>query len=358
MVALLLLLQAACVFSVGVGLWVIGSHFFTADIPAAVGHPVKLRVLHCVFQLLLTWGMIFEKLGICSMPRFVRFMHDLVPLKEDPDVVVTDLCYGTIPVKLYQPKVFSCTPRLGIVFYHGGGMLIGSLRTHNAICCHLSKKSDSVVLAVGYRKLPQHKFPVALRDCVVATTHFLKSLNKYGVDPDRVVVCGDSVGGGMATVICQRYLGCPDLPKIRAQILIYASLQAVDFQLPSYQQNKNVPLASRDFAFYCWSTVLDIKPSWKSTIMKGAHLPAEFWKKYRKWLGAENIPERFKKRPYQPKTSEPLNESAYLETSLALDSMNSPLIAEDEVVSQLPETFIVSWHPINNHLGVKPTRSE
>lgn len=72
-------------------------------------------------------GMIFEKLGICSMPQFVRFMHDLVPLKEDPDVVVTDLRYGTIPVKLYQPKVSSCTPRLGIVFYHGGGMLLGSL---------------------------------------------------------------------------------------------------------------------------------------------------------------------------------------------------------------------------------------
>lgn len=72
-------------------------------------------------------GMIFEKLRICSMPQFVRFMHDLRPLKEDPDVVVTDLRYGTIPVKLYQPKVFSCIPRPGIVFYHGGGGVLGSL---------------------------------------------------------------------------------------------------------------------------------------------------------------------------------------------------------------------------------------
>ena len=164
----------------------------------------------------------------------------------------------------------------------------------------------------------------------------------YGVDPDRVVVCGDSLGGGMAAVVCQRFLGCPGLPKIRAQILIYASLQAVDFQLPSYQQNKNVPMASRDFAFYCWCTLLDIKPSWKSAVMKGTHLPAEFWEKYRKWLGPENIPERFKKRTYQQMPSEPLNEAAYLETNLALDLMNSPLIAEDEVVSRLPETFIVS----------------
>ncbi|XP_029801990.1 arylacetamide deacetylase-like 3 [Suricata suricatta] len=286
--------------------------------------------------------MIFEKLRICSMPQFVRFIHDLWPLKEDPDVLVTDLYYGTIPVKLYQPKVSSCVPRPGIVFYHGGGGVLGTLKTHHVICCRLSKQSGSVVLAVGYRSPPQHKFPVATRDCIAATIHFLKSLNVYGVDPDRVVVCGDSVGGGLAMTICQKFLGRPDLPKIRAQILIYAVLQALDFQSPSYQQNKNIPMLSWNFTFYCWSLYLDINPSWKSTVMKGAHLPAEIWEKYRKWLGAENIPERFKKRSYQPVLREPLNEAAYLETNIALDLMNSPLIAEDEVMSRLPETCIVS----------------
>ncbi|XP_077631993.1 arylacetamide deacetylase-like 3 [Crocuta crocuta] len=340
-VLLLVLLAATCAF-LGVGLWVICSHFFTADIPAAIGHPVKLRILHCLFLLLVTWGMIFEKMRICSMPQFVRFMHDLWPLKEDPDVVVTDLYYGTIPVKLYQPNVPSCVPRPGIVFYHGGGGVIGTLKTHHVICCHLSKKSGSVVLSVGYRSPPQHKFPVGMRDCISATIHFLKSLNVYGVDPDRVVVCGDSVGGGMAIVVCQKLLGCPDLPTIRAQILIYANFQALDFQSPSYQQNRNIPLLSRNFAFYCWHLYLDINPSWKSTIMKGAHLPAEIWEKYRKWLGAENIPERFKKRSYRAMTPEPVNEAAYLETNIVLDLMNSPLLAEDEVMSRLPEACIVS----------------
>ena len=54
-VPLLLLLQAACVFALGVGVWVVCNHFLTVDIPAAIGHPVKLRVLDCVFQLLMTW---------------------------------------------------------------------------------------------------------------------------------------------------------------------------------------------------------------------------------------------------------------------------------------------------------------
>lgn len=54
-VPVLLLLQAACVFSMGVGLWVVCNHFLTAEIPAAIGHPMRLRVLHCIFELLVTW---------------------------------------------------------------------------------------------------------------------------------------------------------------------------------------------------------------------------------------------------------------------------------------------------------------
>ncbi|KAF5913932.1 arylacetamide deacetylase-like 3 [Diceros bicornis minor] len=338
---LLVLPVAACAFFVGVGLWVICSHFLTIDIPATISHPARLRVFHCLFQMLMTWGTILEKLRICSMPQFVRFMHDLLPLRKDPDVVVTDLRYGTIAVRLYQPKASSCTLRPGIVFYHGGGGIIGSLNTHHGICCRLCKRSDSVVLSVGYRRVPHHKYPVLVRDCIAATIHFLRSLKMYSVDPARVVVCGDSAGGAAAAIVCQKLVDSPYLPKIRAQILIYAALQSLDFQTPSYQQNKNVPLLTLSFAFRCWCGYLDISPSWKSTVMKGAHLPAEVWEKYRKWIGVENIPERFK-RGCQLMPREPVNEDAYLETNITLDLMNSPLLAEDEVVSRLPEACIVS----------------
>uniref|UniRef100_H0WKE6 Arylacetamide deacetylase like 3 n=2 Tax=Otolemur garnettii TaxID=30611 RepID=H0WKE6_OTOGA len=285
---------------------------------------------------------IFEKLRICSMPEFIRFMHDLKPLKTDPDIVVTDLHFGTVPVKLYQPKSSLCTPRPGIVFFHGGGGVMGSLKTHHGICCCLSKESDSVVLSVGYRQVPKGKFPGPLRDCIVATTHFLKSLNAYGVDPTRVVLCGDSVGGSIAAVICQQFVDRADLPRIRAQILIYSAFQAMDFQLPSFQQNAEVPLVQWSLLFYCFASFLDFSPSWEDAIRKNAHLPASVWEKYRKWLGPENIPERFKKRGYRPVPPAPLNEDAYLETNLLLDPRCSPLIAEDHVISRLPEACIVS----------------
>ncbi|MEJ1272411.1 arylacetamide deacetylase-like 3 [Cricetulus griseus] len=340
--ALTLLVAAVASFSLGVLLWVICIHFWTEHIPKGITHPVRLRILSCLLHLTLTWGMIFEKLGLCYATQFASFLHDLKPLKRDPDIVVTDLRFGTIPVKLYQPKESSSTLRTGIIFFHGGGTVLGSLRTHHNVCLRLSKDCGSVVLAVGYRKSPKYKYPAMKNDCVAATAQFLKSLHVYGVDPSRVVVCGDSVGGNAATVICQLFRNKADFPQIRAQILIYSSLQSIDFRGPSYQQNANIPLLSWNLAFYCCCCHLDVSTSWKSVIKSGTHLPPEVWEKYRKWLGSENIPERFKKRGYQCIPPGPVNEDAYREITLALNSICSPLIAEDDIVSQLPETCIVS----------------
>ncbi|XP_036299071.2 arylacetamide deacetylase-like 3 [Pipistrellus kuhlii] len=342
MVVFLALLGASCLLFLGVGLWMTCRTFFTVDIPVGISHPKKLWLLYFLFQMLVALGMILEKLRICSMPQFIHFMHDLSPYSKDPDVVVTDLRYGSVPVKLYQPRRAASSLRPGIVLIHGGGVVLGSFKMYHKICCCLSKESDSVVLMIGYRLAPKHRFPSAMNDCLVATAHFLKSLDMYGVDPARVVLCGDSGGGGAAVTICQKFMARPDLPKIRAQILVYATLQVVDYQLPSFQQNKNVPMLSLDFAIHCMHYYLDISLQWKSAILKGAHMPAQVWEKYGRWLSLENIPERFKQRSYPPVTRAPLNEDAYMETDILLDLLNSPLLAEDQVVSQLPEACIVS----------------
>lgn len=193
-----------------------------------------------------------------------------------------------------------------------------------------------------YRKSPMYKYPVMKDDCVVATTHFLESLDVYGVDPARVVTCGDSVGGTAATVTSQMLVHRPDLPRIKAQILIYPLLQLIDFGSPSYQQNRNIPLLSWDLAFYCFCCHLDVNISWKSVVKNGMHLPPDVWEKYRKWLGAENIPERFKNRGYKSIPWGPVNNDAYQEIKRSLNYTCSPLISEDSIVSQLPETCIVS----------------
>lgn len=80
-----------------------------------------------VFPSIFPQGNLLEKMKICSMPRFFRFVQDLLVLKNNHGVLVKDLQFGTIPVRLFQPKAASSGPRRGIVFYHGGGSVFGGL---------------------------------------------------------------------------------------------------------------------------------------------------------------------------------------------------------------------------------------
>ncbi|MEJ1272413.1 putative gene 13124 [Cricetulus griseus] len=287
-------------------------------------------------------GNLLEKMKICSMPRFFRFVQDLLVLKNNHGVLVKDLQFGTIPVRLFQPKAASSGPRRGIVFYHGGGSVFGGLDCYHNICSYLARETDSVLLSVGYRKLPDHHHPSALLDCLNATIHFLKDLKTYGVDPARVVVTGESIGGSGVASITQMLLGRQDLPRFRAQVLIYPVLQEINFQLPSYQQNQNSPFLSRKFMMTCVCKYLAIDLSWIDAMMKGTVIPPDYWKKYNKWLGSDNIPQRFRSQGTQPKFPGIFNETAYLETNNIFNVEVSPLLADDKTFAQLPEAFLVS----------------
>ncbi|XP_062962717.1 arylacetamide deacetylase-like 4 [Cynocephalus volans] len=323
----LVLLAAVPTFFLGVFVWAVFEHFLTADVPSTIHHPAKFRFLHCIFLYVIALGTVFEKLGICSMPKFFRFLHDITTIKKDLHVAVTNLRFGTIPVRLFQPKAASSSPRRD--FYHN-------------VCSFLAQETDSVLLSVGYRMLPDHHYPSIFRDCLNASIHFLKGLEAYEVDPSRVVACGDSAGGWVAATITQTLVGRSDLPRIRAQVMIYPIVQAVNLQLPSYQQNRNVPFFSQKLILTCLCNYLAIDESWKEAILNGAYIPPDAWRKYRKWVGSDNIPKKFKNRGHQPRSPSPFNEAAYLETKHILDVENSPLLADDETIARLPEAFLVS----------------
>uniref|UniRef100_A0A8C5NX99 AADACL4 family member 1 n=1 Tax=Jaculus jaculus TaxID=51337 RepID=A0A8C5NX99_JACJA len=336
------LLTVGGLLALGLNLWVLLQHFLTIDVPAAITHPVKFWILSYFFQLSITWGTVLEKLRICSMPGFISFLQSLFKPTKDPKVVVQDLRFGTIPVRLFQPRRACPGLRRGIIFYHGGGAVFGNLDFYHNLCSDLALKTDSVLLLIGYRKLPDHHHPSVSRDCMNASIHFLKALSTYGVDPFRVVACGDSLGGGLAVKITQDLLCMPELPQIRAQVLIYALLQLLNYQLPSHRMNQNVPFLTRNFMMNCLCRYLDIDPSWQDTMLKGGFIAPETWKKYRKWLSSDNIPQKFKNKTQEPEFPSSFNESAHLETICLLDDLVSPLLVDDEVIARLPEAFLVS----------------
>ncbi|KAM9241704.1 LOW QUALITY PROTEIN: arylacetamide deacetylase-like 4 [Dugong dugon] len=326
-------------FLLGVVVWVVFEHFLTADIPATLQHRAKLRFLHCVFLYVITLGNILEKLGICS-PKFFHFLEDCTIIKKDPKLVVTNLHFGIIPMRLFQPKAVSSSLWQGIIFYYVGGGALGSLDCYHSLCWFLAQETDSVVLSVRFHLYPDHHVSDIFLDCFNASVHFLKTLKTYGVDPSWVIVCGESFGGRCVASITQTLVDRWDLPWIRAQVLICPFLQGINLQLPFFRQYQNLTVLSPKFMLTCMCNCLLTDLS-RDAIVRGEFIPPEFCTKYRKWLSPNHIPKRFKKTGY-PMVPIPFNEAAYLETQVLFEVGNSPLIVDDETIAKLPEAFLLS----------------
>lgn len=138
---------------------------------------------------------------------------------------------GPIPARLYVPSDDGKRRPL-VVYFHGGGWVIGDLDSHDTACRHLAHEADAGVLAIDYRLAPEHRFPAAVDDALAAFRWAVANAEALGFDPARVAVAGDSAGGNLAAVVAQittRDGG----PKPAAQFLAYP-VTDVSTKHPSY----------------------------------------------------------------------------------------------------------------------------
>jgi acetyl esterase/lipase len=126
---------------------------------------------------------------------------------------------GAILLRIYSPlgKPERLLP--GIVFFHGGGWVAGSLETHDGFCRRLANASGCRVIAVDYRLAPEHPFPHGLEDGAAAFSHVARNPRDFGIDPARLGIAGDSAGGALAAAIAIR-LRDRGGPAIAFQLLI------------------------------------------------------------------------------------------------------------------------------------------
>jgi len=110
---------------------------------------------------------------------------------------------GTIPVRIYTPSDANADGAPGLVYFHGGGFVAGSLDTHDHIARALANACAARVISVGYRLAPEHPFPAAIEDGCAAARWVAQNAMSLGVDPRRLGVCGDSAGATVAAVVCQ-----------------------------------------------------------------------------------------------------------------------------------------------------------
>jgi acetyl esterase len=133
---------------------------------------------------------------------------------------------GPLPARHYAPPERSIrTPAPLLVFFHGGGFVIGDLETHDVTCRIFCRHAGVHVLAIDYRLAPEHPWPAPVEDAVAATRWALANAGELGADPDRVAVGGDSAGGNLAAVACQ-VLVAEDGPSPAAQLLLYPTTDA------------------------------------------------------------------------------------------------------------------------------------
>jgi acetyl esterase len=140
-----------------------------------------------------------------------------------------------VPVRVYTPHAAIGGDAPLLVWLHGGGWVIGDLDTADAVARALANRSGAVVVSVGYRLAPEHKAPAALDDALAALTWAVENAELLGVDASRVAVGGDSAGGNLAAVLCQRVRDEYG-PDIDFQLLVYPVVDCTLSQ-PSIEEN-------------------------------------------------------------------------------------------------------------------------
>ena len=156
---------------------------------------------------------------------------------------------GEIPVRIYTPA--STEPLPALVYFHGGGWVIGDLDTHDSICRTLTNSAQCVVVSVDYRLAPEHTFPAAIDDAYAATAWVADHAEEIGVDKRRIAVGGDSAGGNLAAVVALIARG-KNAPRLVYQLLVYP-ITNYDFETASYRDNAEGYFLTRDAMKWFWA---------------------------------------------------------------------------------------------------------
>ena len=148
---------------------------------------------------------------------------------------------GEIAVRIYRPDMAAPAPAL--IYFHGGGWVLGDLESHDHVCRSLANRVPCMVLSVDYRLAPEAKFPAAVDDSMAATDWIAAHAAELGIDAGRIAVGGDSAGGNLATVVA-RLARDRKGPQLIYQLLIYPGTD-MRMSFPSVEENADGPLLTK-----------------------------------------------------------------------------------------------------------------
>nr|XP_055177183.1 arylacetamide deacetylase-like 2 isoform X2 [Nyctereutes procyonoides] len=364
------------------------SHLYIS-LPDDIEEYWKVVALATIAKTFTFTGMCIERMGIIKYEELVSMLFRLDETQpvSDENVTVMDTEFAGVPVRVYLPKRKSDAPRRAVIYIHGGAFCFGSFKNagFDSLNRWTANKLDSVVVGVDYRLAPQHHFPVQFEDCLTAVKFFLQDeiLAKYGVDPTRICISGDSSGAGLATGVTQqrerereraqagehqaegeagfllnrepdaglnpRTPGSrPELKvqtdtgfkhKIKIQALLYPALQIIDSYLPSHQENEHGIILSRDLAIKLASLYLTKDETFVEAMRRNEHMPQESRHLFQFVNWSTLLPEKYRKGYVY---TEPILGKHNFSFPGLMDIRISPLLANDSLLQNLPPTYILT----------------
>lgn len=327
---------------------VLGAYYVYTPLPDNIEEPWRLLCVNAQMKTLTNLALFAEYLGINDFMNIVKFLTSFqeVPPTSDENVTVTETTFNNIPVRVYVPKRKAKTLRRGLFFIHGGGWCLGSAAwfSYDLLSRRTADQLDTVVVSTNYRLAPEYHFPIQFEDVYDALKWFLRQdvLEKYGVDPERVGVSGDSAGGNLAAAVAQELIKDPDVKiKLKTQSLIYPALQTLDMDLPSYRENAQFPILPKSFMVRLWSEYFTTDGSFEKAMLLNQHVPVESSHLFKFTNWSSLLPDKFKK-------GHVYNTPTYGSSELAkkypgfLDVRAAPLLADDAQLRGLPLTYIVT----------------
>lgn len=156
-----------------------------------------------------------------------------------PGVTATDRPFGGVPCRIYESR----PSRVTVMYFHGGGFVVGGLESHDDVCAEICAATGYRVVSVDYRLAPEHRHPAAFQDALAAT-HAVAA----AIGPD-LVLCGDSAGGNLASALAHRLRGSS--VNVLGQVLIYTGMIEGEHASDSFIRHARAPMLTReDLAFY------------------------------------------------------------------------------------------------------------
>ncbi|MBB6448526.1 acetyl esterase [Geomicrobium halophilum] len=144
-----------------------------------------------------------------------------------------------IPIRMYRQA--SEEPLPAIIFYHGGGFVIGDIYTHDSVCRSIANRVKAAVISVDYRLAPEHPFPAAVNDAYDSFVWISEHANELGIIKEKIAVAGDSAGGNLAAVTTVKSIESSE-PSVYFQLLIYPSVGNEENRPASHRDNEKGPV--------------------------------------------------------------------------------------------------------------------